>query len=66
MLEEELRVKSRIVLVSEHLVALEPFTSPTPFCTHMHPKRHMGRATEMRLVIWRAFWRKYRAGCLLA
>jgi len=40
-LEEELEEQKRIVLASEHFVALEPFASPTPFCTHIFPRRHM-------------------------
>jgi UDPglucose--hexose-1-phosphate uridylyltransferase len=41
MLKEELEEKSRIVIESEHFVAMEQFASPTPFGTHVHPKRHM-------------------------
>ena len=29
------------MLVTEHFVAIEPFASPTPFCTHIYPRRHM-------------------------
>jgi UDPglucose--hexose-1-phosphate uridylyltransferase len=41
MLEEELQEQTRIVAVSEHFVALEPYASPAPFCTHIYPRRHM-------------------------
>jgi UDPglucose--hexose-1-phosphate uridylyltransferase len=40
-LREELQCGSRIILASEHFVALEPYASPTPFCTHIYPRRHM-------------------------
>ena len=40
-LEEELGEEKRIVLATEHFVALELFASPTPFCTHLYPRRHM-------------------------
>jgi UDPglucose--hexose-1-phosphate uridylyltransferase len=40
-LEEELAEQSRIVLASEHFVAMELFASPTPFCTPIYPRRHM-------------------------
>lgn len=39
-LAEELKDGERIVLASEHFVALEPFASPTPFVTHIFPRRH--------------------------
>jgi UDPglucose--hexose-1-phosphate uridylyltransferase len=41
MIEEELAEEDRIVLTTEHFVALEPFASPTPFATHIFPRRHM-------------------------
>lgn len=41
MIEEELQEAKRIVLTSEHFVALELFASPAPFCTHIYPRRHM-------------------------
>jgi UDPglucose--hexose-1-phosphate uridylyltransferase len=40
MLEEEMQEGHRIVMVSEHFVALELFASPAPFCTHIYPRRH--------------------------
>lgn len=41
MLQEELDEQVRIVMVSEHFVALELYASPAPFCTHIYPRRHM-------------------------
>jgi UDPglucose--hexose-1-phosphate uridylyltransferase len=41
MIEEELHEQKRIVLESEHFVAAEPFASPSPFFTHIYPRRHM-------------------------
>jgi len=41
MIEEELAEEDRIVLRTEHFVALEPFASPTPFATYIFPRRHM-------------------------
>ena len=41
MIEEEWEVNERVVLVTEHFVGMEPFASPTPFCTHIYPRRHM-------------------------
>jgi UDPglucose--hexose-1-phosphate uridylyltransferase len=39
-LGEELEEGERIVLATEHFVAFEPFASPTPFTTHIFPRRH--------------------------
>lgn len=41
LIEEELVEKARIVFTSDHFVAIEMFASPTPFTTHIYPKRHM-------------------------
>ena len=41
MIEEELQEPVRIVLASEHFVAVELFASPAPFYTHIYPRRHM-------------------------
>jgi UDPglucose--hexose-1-phosphate uridylyltransferase len=41
MVEEELEEKERLVMVTEHFVALELFASYTPFYTHVYPRRHM-------------------------
>jgi UDPglucose--hexose-1-phosphate uridylyltransferase len=41
MIEEEISEPCRVVLASEFFVALEPFASGTPFCTHIFPRRHM-------------------------
>ena len=40
-IEEEIAEQDRVVFVTEHFVALAPFASPTPFCTHIYPRRHM-------------------------
>src|SRR6266849_198397 len=47
VLEEELRVQTRIVMTTDHFVALEPFASTTPFCTHIYPRRHMANFGEI-------------------
>jgi len=41
MIAEELAEQTRLVLASDHFVALEPFASPTPFATYIFPRRHM-------------------------
>jgi UDPglucose--hexose-1-phosphate uridylyltransferase len=41
MLEEEIELSERVVALSEHFVALEPYASPAPFSTHIYPRRHM-------------------------
>jgi UDPglucose--hexose-1-phosphate uridylyltransferase len=41
MIDEELSEQDRIVLTTEHFVAVEPFASPTPFATYILPRRHM-------------------------
>src|SRR5208337_3780924 len=41
MLDEELQEQTRIVMVSEHFVALELYASAAPFSTHIYPRRHM-------------------------
>jgi UDPglucose--hexose-1-phosphate uridylyltransferase len=40
-IEEEIAEQDRVVLITEHFVALAPFASPTPFYTHIYPRRHM-------------------------
>jgi UDPglucose--hexose-1-phosphate uridylyltransferase len=40
MLEEELHEECRVVLASDHFVALHPFASYTPFQTYIYPRRH--------------------------
>ncbi|MGA3211776.1 MAG: DUF4931 domain-containing protein [Terriglobales bacterium] len=40
-LKDELEEAARIVLATDHFVALEPYASSTPFCTHIYPRRHM-------------------------
>ncbi len=39
--QEELGEGKRLVLASDHFVALQQYASPTPFCTHIYPRRHM-------------------------
>jgi UDPglucose--hexose-1-phosphate uridylyltransferase len=39
--QEELGEGKRLVMASDHFVALQQFPSPTPFCTHIYPRRHM-------------------------
>jgi UDPglucose--hexose-1-phosphate uridylyltransferase len=41
MIAEELDEQTRVVMVSEHFVALELYASPSPFCTNIYPRRHM-------------------------
>jgi UDPglucose--hexose-1-phosphate uridylyltransferase len=45
--QEELEDKSRLVLVTDRFVALEPFASFTPFCTHIYPRRHMANFADI-------------------
>src|SRR5439155_9753480 len=46
MLQQELKAQHRVVLVSEHFAVVQPFASPTPFCTHLYPMRHMANFGE--------------------
>jgi galactose-1-phosphate uridylyltransferase len=39
--EEEIADRQRLLLLTEHFVALELYASPAPFCTPMYPRRHM-------------------------
>jgi len=41
LLEEELADQTRVVMTTQHFTAIEPFASPTPFCTYIVPRRHM-------------------------
>jgi len=41
VMAEEIREEKRIVLASEHFVAMEVFAAPSPFGTHVYPRRHM-------------------------
>jgi UDPglucose--hexose-1-phosphate uridylyltransferase len=41
VLHQELTERARIILESEHFVALEPYASAVPFLTHVTPRRHM-------------------------
>ncbi|MFZ0285129.1 MAG: galactose-1-phosphate uridylyltransferase [Terriglobales bacterium] len=49
-LEEELSEQSRIVVASEHFVAMELFASPTPFVTPIYPRRHMASFGDISAV----------------
>ena len=39
--QEELGEGKRLVITTDHFVALQQYASPTPFCTHIYPRRHM-------------------------
>jgi UDPglucose--hexose-1-phosphate uridylyltransferase len=41
MVEREVEEQTRLVVKSEHFVAMEVFASATPFATHIFPLRHM-------------------------
>lgn len=41
VMKEELEERERIVVESKHFVAMEPYASPSPFNTHIYPRRHM-------------------------
>jgi len=41
MVEREVEDQTRVVIKSEHFVAMEVFASATPFATHIFPLRHM-------------------------
>ena len=52
MVEREVDDQTRIVLTSQHFVAMEVFASATPFATHIFPLRHMasfGAITELEI-----------------
>jgi UDPglucose--hexose-1-phosphate uridylyltransferase len=46
-MNQEIEEGTRIVMNSRHFVALEPFASPSPFYTHIYPKRHMASFSEI-------------------
>jgi UDPglucose--hexose-1-phosphate uridylyltransferase len=46
-LQEELDAQSRIVAATQHFIAIEPFASPSPFCTQIYPRRHMANFGEI-------------------
>jgi UDPglucose--hexose-1-phosphate uridylyltransferase len=53
VMAEEVHEQTRVVVETAHFVALEPFASPSPFNTHIYPKRHMAsfgdiNQTELR------------------
>jgi len=41
IIDEELQEQKRVVIGSEHFVAVQLFASPSPFFTHIYPRRHM-------------------------
>jgi UDPglucose--hexose-1-phosphate uridylyltransferase len=45
--EEEMAEKTRVVMLTDHFVVLEPFASATPFTTHIYPLRHMATFGEI-------------------
>jgi len=47
IIDEELQEQKRIVLTSEHFVAVELFASPAPFCTHIYPRHHMASFSDV-------------------
>lgn len=47
MVEREVEDQPRVVLKSEHFVAMEVFASATPFATHIFPLRHMASFGEI-------------------
>jgi UDPglucose--hexose-1-phosphate uridylyltransferase len=52
-LEEDLEEQTRLVLTSEHFIAVEPFASASPFSTYIYPRRHMasfGYTSEAEIV----------------
>ncbi len=44
---QEMEEQTRTVLTSRHFVAIEPFASPSPFYTHILPRRHMASFGEI-------------------
>jgi UDPglucose--hexose-1-phosphate uridylyltransferase len=50
LVEEELQDARRVVIESEHFVATELFASPSPFFTHIYPKRHMASFGDISAV----------------
>ena len=47
--QEELGEGKRLVLASDHFVALQQYASPTPFCTHIYPRRHMASFGDINI-----------------
>jgi len=47
MVEREIEDQTRIVIKSEHFVAMEVFASATPFATHIFPLRHMASFADI-------------------
>jgi galactose-1-phosphate uridylyltransferase len=38
VVQEELGEGKRLVIATDHFVALQQFASPTPFCIHIYPR----------------------------
>lgn len=47
-LKEDLQDPIRVVLTSDHFLAVEPFASSTPFATYIYPRRHMASFGDIR------------------
>jgi UDPglucose--hexose-1-phosphate uridylyltransferase len=68
MLQEELQENTRIVLATDHFVALQPFASYTPFQTYIYPRRHsasFGDISGWRLTTWRGCCEPCWPSCIL-
>ena len=50
MIAEEIEDEDRLVIETEHFVVVEPFASPTPFCTYIFPRRHMASFGDISTV----------------
>jgi UDPglucose--hexose-1-phosphate uridylyltransferase len=48
LVEREVEEQTRVVIKSEHFVAMEVFASATPFATHIFPLRHMASFGDIR------------------
>jgi UDPglucose--hexose-1-phosphate uridylyltransferase len=48
LIGEELSERTRVVLETPHFLVVEPFASPTPFYTHIYPRRHMASFGDIR------------------
>ena len=49
-LQEEIDDKERVVLLTDHFVALEQYASPSPFSTPIYPRRHMASFGDISAV----------------
>jgi UDPglucose--hexose-1-phosphate uridylyltransferase len=48
LVEREVEEQTRVVIKSEHFVAMEVFAAATPFATHIFPLRHMASFGDVR------------------